>query len=82
MMFRVLALILVIQIIYITLINSHEKNLTCREKESLGPLLGGICGSLRFGEPVGVAVAERDKPGPIAQIGPAVPWWCSADVPI
>ena len=56
--------------------------LTCREKESLGPLLGGICGSLRFGEPVGVAVAERDKPGPIALIGQAVPWWCSVDVPI
>ena len=37
-------------------------HITCRENESLGPLLGGICGSLRFGEPVGVAVAERDNP--------------------
>ena len=58
--------------------------ITCRVKESLGPLRGGISGSLRFGDPVGVAVAERDRPGPIAPI--AVPgvlwWWCSPDEPI
>ena len=47
--------------------------ITCRENESLGPLLGGICGSLRFGEPVGVAVAERDNPWPIAPIDPGLP---------
>ena len=56
---------------------------TCRVKESLGPLLGGISGSLRFGDPVGVAVAERDRPGPIAPIAPGVLWWwCSPDEPI
>ena len=56
---------------------------TWRENESLGPLpRGGICGSLRFGEPVGVAVAERDNPGPIAPIDPGFPWWCNEDVPI
>ena len=56
---------------------------TCRVKESLGPLRGGISGSLRFGDPVGVAVAERDRPGPIAPIAPGVLWWwCSPDEPI
>ena len=51
----------------------NRRVLTCRENESLGPLRGGICGSLRFGEPVGVAVAERDNPGPIAPIDPGFP---------
>ena len=39
--------------------------------ESLGPLLGGICGSLRLGDPVGVAVAEWEMPGIIAPNEPA-----------
>ena len=59
---------------------------TCRVKESLGPLRGGISGSLRFGDPVGVAVAERDRPGRWWDAPIAVPgvlwWWCRPDEPI